>query len=141
MFKKIGYCTLGLLFAFNAQAFDKNKVNLDKVFWGTWSIYNEKAKCSESYQFSKPDQFSYSSLQKSMTGEFAVLRSNKSTDLDVLMMKVKSDNKAVSCGSAAVDYTKADIRLSLNWLSTKKAELCIDNEAKQCTGLYLIKQN
>ncbi|RZG83269.1 hypothetical protein EXE10_11240 [Acinetobacter sp. WCHAc060033] len=138
--KKIAIAVLGLGLVFQAQAFDKKQVNLTNDFWGTWSIYNAKMQCTETYQFTKPGQFNYSAKQKKMTGDFAILRSQAAQDLDVLAMKVKTDNKQPSCGNQAVDYTNADIRLSLKWLSAKTAELCIDAAGKQCTGLYLIKQ-
>ncbi|WP_089604182.1 hypothetical protein [Acinetobacter piscicola] len=138
--KKIVFAALGLGLAMQAQAFDKSQVNLANDFWGMWSIYNAKTQCTETYQFTKPQQFTYTTKQKKMTGEFAVLRSNDAKTLDILAMKVKTDNKKAGCGGQPVDYTNADIRLSLRWMSAKTAELCTDREGKQCTGLYLIKQ-
>lgn len=140
MMKKIVFAVMGLGFALQAQAFDKSQVNLANDFWGTWSVYNAKTQCTESYQFVKPGQFTYTTKQKRMTGDFAILRSKEAADLDVLAMKVKVDNKKAGCGGQPVDYTNADIRLSLKWSSAKTAELCTDREGKQCTGLYLIKQ-
>ena len=140
MMKKIVFAVMGLGFALQAQAFDKSQVNLANDFWGTWSVYNAKTQCTESYQFVKPGQFTYTTKQKRMTGDFAILRSKEAADLDVLAMKVKTDNKKAGCGGQPVDYTNADIRLSLKWSSAKTAELCTDREGKQCTGLYLIKQ-
>ena len=140
MMKKIVFAMISFGFALQAQAFDKNQVNLANDFWGTWSIYNAKAKCTETYQFKKPGQFTYSVKQKNMTGDFAVLRSKEAKELDILALKVKTDNKQAGCAEQAIDYTNADIRLSMKWLSAKNAELCVDNEGKQCTGLYLIKQ-
>ena len=140
MMKKIVFAVMGLGFALQAQAFDKSQVNLANDFWGTWSVYNAKTQCTESYQFVKPGQFTYTTKQKRMTGDFAILRSKEAADLDVLAMKVKTDNKKAGCGGQPVDYTNADIRLSLKWSSSKTAELCTDREGKQCTGLYLIKQ-
>ncbi len=138
--KKLAVAIAGLGLAFQVQAIDKNQVNLANDFWGTWSVYNAKTQCTETYQFTKPGQFSYSTKQKKMTGDFAILRSKEAQELDVLAMKVKTDNKQAGCGGQPVDYTNADIRLSLKWASAKTAELCTDNAGKQCTGLYLIKQ-
>lgn len=139
--KRIGLvlCLLGL--GLNAQAFDKSKLNLEKDFWGTWSVYNGKVQCTETYQFKKPGEFTYIAKQKKLTGEFAVLRNNDSNQLDVLLMDVKTDNKKIGCSQDIQDYTNAKVNLSLKWISAKTAELCVDREAKQCTGLYLIKQN
>ena len=141
MLKKLmmAACTLGV--AFSAQAFDKNQVALDKEFWGTWSVYNAKTQCSEKYQFNKPGQFNYTAKQKKMSGEFAIMRSKDAKELDILAMKVKSDNKVAGCGGQATDYTNADIRLGLKWVSKTTAEICSDVAGKQCTGLYLIKQS
>ena len=138
--KKIVFAALGLGLAMQVQAFDKSQVNLANDFWGTWSIYNAKTQCTETYQFTKPQQFTYTTKQKRMTGDFSVLRSNDAKALDILAMKVKVDNKKAGCGGQSIDYTNADIRLSLRWMSAKTAELCTDREGKQCTGLYLIKQ-
>lgn len=140
MIKKIAVAVVGFGLALQAQAFDKSQVNLANDFWGTWTVYNAKTQCTESYQFAKPGQFTYTTKQKKMAGEFAVLRSKEPQNLDVLAMKVKTDNKQAGCGGQAVDYTNADIRLSLKWSSAKTAELCTDAVGKQCTGLYLIKQ-
>ncbi|WP_151810998.1 hypothetical protein [Acinetobacter bereziniae] len=140
MMKKTVLALVSLGFALNVQAFDKTQVNLANEFWGTWTVYNAKTQCTESYQFTKPDQFIYSTKQKRMTGEFAVLRNQNVQALDVLAMKVKADNKKAGCGGEPVDYTDVDVRLSLKWVSAKTAELCTDREGKQCTGLYLIKQ-
>lgn len=138
--KKIVFAALGLGLAMQVQAFDKSQVNLANDFWGTWSIFNAKTQCTETYQFTKPQQFTYTTKQKRMTGDFSVLRSKDAKALDILAMKVKVDNKKAGCGGQPVDYTNADIRLSLRWMSAKTAELCTDREGKQCTGLYLIKQ-
>lgn len=89
--KKIAIAVLGLGLVFQAQAFDKKQVNLTNDFWGTWSIYNAKMQCTETYQFTKPGQFNYSAKQKKMTGDFAILRSQAAQDLDVLAMKVKTE--------------------------------------------------
>ena len=141
MLKKISVIAFGLGLSLHAQAFDKNQVNLVNDFWGTWSVYNAKTQCTEAYQFAKPAQFTYTTKQKRMTGEFAVVRSTEASQLDILVMKVKNDNKKAGCGGQPVDYSNADIRLSLKWMSAKTAELCTDRDGKQCTGLYLIKQN
>lgn len=138
--KKIVIASLGLFLALNVQAFEKNQVNLEKDFWGKWSVFNSKTQCTENYEFKQPGQLIYSTKQKQMTGEFAVLRSKEPQFLDVLAMKIKTDNQLPGCNGEKVNYTDADIRLSLKWISAKTAELCTDVEAKQCTGLYLIKK-
>lgn len=140
MFKQVTLAGLILGLASNALALDKNKVVLDQVFWGNWSVYNAQSKCTETYTFAKPGKFTYTTKQKSMSGEFAVLRSKTATDLDVLAMKVVNDNKKAGCDGQMIDYTNADIRLSLKWISPRSAELCTDQEGKQCTGLYLNKK-
>jgi hypothetical protein len=140
MMKKTVLALVSLGFVLNVQAFDKTQVNLANEFWGTWTVYNAKTQCTESYQFTKPDQFIYSTKQKQMAGDFAVLRNENAQALDVLAMKVKTDNKKAGCGGEPVDYTDVDVRLSLKWVSAKTAELCTDREGKQCTGLYFIKQ-
>lgn len=140
MMKKILLALVVFVFAIQTQAYDKTQVNLANDFWGTWTVYNAKAQCTESYQFTQPDQFTYSTKQKRLTGDFAILRNENAQALDVLAMKVKLDNKKAGCGGTPVDYSNTDIRLSLKWISAKTAELCTDREGKQCTGLYLIKQ-
>ena len=40
MLKKLAFVTLSLGMAMQAQAFEKSQVNLDKDFWGTWTIFN-----------------------------------------------------------------------------------------------------
>ena len=140
MLKKLALVMIGLGCAIQGQAFDKSQVNLENDFWGTWSVYNAKTQCTETYQFSKPGQFNYATRQKKMTGEFAILRSKEPQSLDVLAMKVKTDNKSAGCSNEVVDYTNVDVRLSLKWASAKTAELCTDQLGAQCTGLYLIKQ-
>lgn len=140
MLKKLALVMIGLGCAIQAQAFDKSQVNLENDFWGTWSVYNAKTQCTEAYQFAKPGNFTYTTKQKKMTGNFAILRNKEANVLDILAMKVKTDNKKAGCSGQVVDYTNADMRLSLKWVSAKTAELCTDREGKQCTGLYLIKQ-
>jgi hypothetical protein len=141
MFKQVALAGLILGLTSNAIALDKTKVSLDQVFWGTWSVYNSKSKCTEVYSFAKPGKFTYTTRQKTMSGEFAVLRSKSVNELDVLAMKVVNDNKLAGCSGQVNDYTNADIRLSLKWLSPKSAELCTDLEGKACTGLFLNKQS
>ena len=140
MLKRIAMVVCSFGVTLSAQAFDKTQVNLSNDFWGTWAVYNAKTKCTEAYQFAKPGQFTYTTKQKRMTGDFAILRNQDPKMLDVLSMKVKTDNKKAGCSGQVVDYTNADIALSLKWISAKSAELCTDNEGKQCTGLYLMKQ-
>ncbi|WP_445116944.1 hypothetical protein [Acinetobacter sp. WZC-1] len=141
MFKQIAMVVAGLGLALQVQAFEKTQMNLDKDFWGTWSIYNAKNKCTEVYQFQKPGQFQYSSKQKNMTGRFAVTRNSKDARaLDVLSLKVLQDNKKASCAEAAKDYNNASLNMALKWVSANTAQICTDTEAKSCTSLYLIKQ-
>lgn len=122
------------------HAADKQKINLENDFWGTWSVYNAKAQCTETYEFKKPGQFTYTAKQKKLTGEFAVITNADPKMLDVLIMDVKTDNKKSGCSKDIQDYSNAKVNLSLKWVSANTAELCVDREAKQCTGLYMIKQ-
>ena len=78
MLQKIALFSIGLALAFQAQAFDKNQINLQKDFFGNWTIYNAKNKCSETYKFIQADKFQYTSLNKRMTGVFGVLRDKNS---------------------------------------------------------------
>lgn len=137
---KVGLVLITLGLSLNVQAYDKKQVKLDTEFWGKWTIFNAKLQCSETYQFSKPGQVRYSAKQKTMSGDFAILRSPEAHLLDVLAMKIKTDNKQAGCNGEKSDYTNADIRLGLKWISGRTAELCTDDQGKQCTGLYLIKQ-
>lgn len=131
---------LASAYALSAQAFDKTQVDLQKDFWGTWTVYNAKTQCTESYQFIQPSKVEYRAKQKKMTGEFSVTRTQDPKQIDVFAMSVNSDNKKAGCGSQAVDYSQKQINLGLKWISAKTAELCTDLEGKQCLGLYLIKQ-
>ncbi|MFV5515043.1 hypothetical protein [Acinetobacter gerneri] len=141
MLKKLAFVTLSLGMAMQAQAFEKSQVNLDKDFWGTWTIFNAQKKCSETYQFKKPGQFQYNSLQKRMSGSFAVMRNNNDPKaLDILTLKVTADNKQASCGSVAHDFNNSQLNFTLKWVSAKTAQICQDTAGKQCTSLYLIKQ-
>ena len=126
--------------AFSAQAFNKTQVDLQKDFWATWFVYNAKTQCSETYKFTQPSTVAYSAKQKKMNGEFAVIRTQDPKQLDVFAMNVISDNKKAGCDGKSVDYSNTQIRLGLKWISARTAELCTDLEAKQCLGLYLIKQ-
>lgn len=140
MLKKVVGLVLMSSAALSVQAFDKTQMNLQKDFWGTWSVYNAKTQCTESYQFTQPAQVVYSAKQKKMTGEFSVIRTEDPKQLDVFAMTVNSDNKKAGCSGQTSDYSKSQIRLSLKWISAKTAELCTDLNGKQCLGLYLIKQ-
>ncbi|MFN0297937.1 hypothetical protein ACKVE0_10440 [Acinetobacter albensis] len=141
MLKKLVLTVLGLGIVLPVQAFDKTQMNLNQDFWGTWSVYSPNAQCTETYQFSKPGQFTYTAKQKKMTGDFAILVNPDVKILDVLTMQIKTDNKKAGCTNQTVDYTNKDVNLSLKWISAKTAELCMDRRVgKQCTGLYLIKQ-
>ncbi len=141
MLKKMIFAMGLIVLTFQAQAFDKSQVNLDKDFWGKWTIFNAQKNCSETYQFKKPGQFQYTSLQKRMNGNFAVLRNqNDPKALDILTVKVLSDNQKASCADTAKDYNGANLSLGLKWISAKTAQICSDTTGKQCTALYLIKQ-
>ncbi|WP_180073161.1 hypothetical protein [Acinetobacter sp. YH12075] len=140
MLKKISCFALMSACALSTQAFDKTQIDLQKDFWGTWTVYNAKTKCTESYQFTQPSKVQYTAKQKKMTGEFAVIRNQDPKILDIFAMNVSKDNKKAGCNGQPTDFTKAQIRLSLKWISAKTAELCTDLEGKQCLGLYFIKQ-
>ncbi len=140
MLKKIGLVSLSLGCALQVHAFEKKQVILENDFWGTWSIYNAQNKCTETYQFKKPGQFQYSSKLKSMSGNFAVMRNQDAKALDILKMKVNTDNKKPSCAQASNDFTGQTLSLGLKWVSKSTAQICSDTEGKQCTSLYLIKQ-
>jgi len=75
-----------------------------------------------------------------MSGEFSVIRTQDAKQVDIFAKKISSDNKKLGCSGESTDYSKVQIRLGLKWISAKTAELCTDIEAKQCLGLYLIKQ-
>lgn len=141
MLKKVILGSILLGFFPATQAANEQKINLKKDFWGTWSVYNAKAQCTETYEFKKPGQFIYTAKQKKLTGDFAIITNSDSKVLDLLVMDVKNDNKKAGCSKEVQDYTGGKVNLSLKWVSAKTAELCVDREAKQCTGLYLIKQN
>lgn len=141
MLKKIALVVVALSCAVQAQAFDKKQMVLDKDFWGTWSVYNSKNKCTETYQFTKPGQFKYSSKAKAMSGNFAVMRNQDPKSLDILTMKIASDNKKASCADAANDFTNKTLSMGLKWVSKTTAQVCSDAEGKKCSSLYIIKQN
>ena len=141
MLKKICLSVLFIASAFNVQAFDKSKVNLDKEFWGTWSLYNPKTQCTENFEFKKPGNFVYQVNKKRLTGGFAVVRSDLPTHLDILVMDVATDNKLDGCAGDKRDYSKERIQLALKWISPQAAEICTDAEAKNCLGLFLTKKS
>ncbi|MFW2079285.1 hypothetical protein ACG94X_16565 [Acinetobacter sp. ULE_I010] len=138
--KKIALITVALGCTFQVQAFEKKQMVLANVFWGTWSIYNAQNKCTETYQFKKPGQFQYTSKLKSMSGNFSVMRNTDLKTLDILTMKVNTDNKKASCAQASKDFTGQTLSLGLKWVSQNTAQICSDTEGKQCSSLYLIKQ-
>ena len=140
MLKRLSILSLLLGLTLNVQAFDKKTVDLDKEFWGTWTLYNPKTKCTETFDFNKPGNFTYQINKKQLTGEFAVVRSTTTAGLDVLLMDIATDNQKEGCASDNKDYTNAKIQLALKWQSTKAAEICTDTEAKNCTGLFLTKK-
>ena len=138
--KKIALITVALGCTFQVQAFEKKQMVLANVFWGTWSIYNAQNKCTETYQFKKPGQFQYTSKLKSMSGNFSVMRNTDLKALDILTMKVNTDNKKASCAQASKDFTGQTLSLGLKWVFQNTAQICSDTEGKQCSSLYLIKQ-
>ena len=140
MLKKIALLSVAFGCAVHAQAYDKNQTVLDQDFWGTWSVYNAKNKCTETYQFTKPSQFKYSSKAKAMSGQFAVMRNKDPKSLDILTMKITADNKKASCADAARDLNNQTLSLGLKWVSKSTAQICSDVEGKNCAPLYLIKQ-
>lgn len=141
MLKKLVFLSLGFCLSVQAQAFDKNQMVLDKDFWGTWSIYNAKNKCTETYQFKSPKSFEYTSKQKKMSGNFAISRHKTDLNaLDILNIRVAKDNKKASCADQTRDYTNQNLSLGLKWVSKTTAQICADVEGKQCSQLYLIKQ-
>jgi len=83
MLKKIFILCLLLGHTLSVQALDKTRVNLDKEFWGTWVLHNPKTQCIEKFEFKKPGDFKYQVNKKLLVGEFAVVRSTSSDNLDV----------------------------------------------------------
>jgi hypothetical protein len=140
MLRQIVFIACGAFLSLQAQAFDKTQVNLSKDFWGNWTIYNAKTQCTEVYKFSRPGQFTYNAKQKNMTGEFGVIRNSDAKVLDLLVLKVATDNKQPGCAAQATNYSNATIQLGLRWLSPQSAELCSDRDSKQCLGIYMTKQ-
>lgn len=139
MLKKMTMLCLGLGFALQAQAFDRNQVNYND-FWGTWSIYNTKTSCSDVFTFTKPANFSYTSKQKKMSGKFSIVSSNNNQLHDLLIIKVKNDNRLLGCNNQNLDFSNKNINYVLKWIGPKTAEICSDREAKKCTGAFLMKQ-
>lgn len=140
MLKQLFMALLCLGMVFNVQAFEKTKVNLDQDFWGTWSVYDARTKCKEVYTFTKPSHFIYQVKNKKLTGNFAIVRSSDAAKLDMLIMKVQTDNQLAGCLGNVVDYTNVDIRLTLKWVTNKAAEFCTDIDGKQCINLFFIKE-
>ena len=140
MLKKIALLALTLGLSIHVQAFEKKNMVLESDFWGTWSIYNAQNKCTETYQFKKPGQFQYNSKLKNMSGNFAVMRNKDSNALDILTMKISTDNKKASCADASRDFSHQTLSLALKWVSKTTAQICADTAGTQCTALYLIKQ-
>lgn len=140
MLKKTAFIFLGLGLSLQVQAFDRNQVNYND-FWGTWSIYHSKAACSEVFTFSKPSAFTYTSKQKKASGNFTILSNQNPSLNDVLILKMKNDNKQSGCNGQKIDFTNKNINYVLKWVGPKTAEICTDREAKKCMGVYLMKQN
>lgn len=140
MIRKAIFLVGALLCATQVQAIEKNTINLDKNFWGKWSIFNPKTSCTESYEFKKPGAFTYGVNQKKLSGDFAVMRSKENSKLDVLVLAIKNDNGALGCSDDKTNYTNQQSTLALKWVTQNSAEICLDQEAKKCTGLYLNKK-
>lgn len=140
MIKKMLFLLGTLLCITQVQAIEKNKIDLNQTFWGTWGIFNPAKACTETYQFSQPGNFIYKAKQKQLSGEFAIIRHNDAKVLDVLMMDIKEDNGLAGCSAEANNYQGKQSKLSLKWISSTSAEICIDSIGKQCTGLYLNKR-
>lgn len=140
MIRKITLVLAGLLSISLVYAMEKNTINLDKEFWGKWSILNQKASCIESYEFKKPGTFTYEGNQKKLHGEFAVIRSQDNLKLDILSLVVKNDNGLLGCGGDKMNYSNQKSAFSLKWITKKSAEICLDPDAKQCIGIFLNKQ-
>lgn len=139
MLKKIAFIALGLGLTIQAQAFDRNQINYND-FWGTWSIFNAKTGCSEVFTFTKPATFTYTSKQKKTSGTFSIVSNNDLKSNDMLILKVKTDNKGLACNGQNLDFANKKINYVLKWIGPKTAEICSDREGKKCTGAYLIKQ-
>lgn len=123
-----------------AQALEKSLVDLDKTFWGKWTLINVKNSCSEKFEFKKPNSFIYQANKKNMDGDFIVFRNSDEKILDLLILDIKNDNGGTGCGSDNNNYQGKKSNFFLKWLSPTSAELCMDNTGKQCTGLYLNKR-
>lgn len=140
MLKKLFVLFATILFVTQVSAIDKNKVDLNTAFWGTWGIFNPATVCTENYQFNQPGTFIYKAQQKQLAGEFAVVRHKDNKLLDVLIFDVQQDNGSVGCGGDSNDYKGKKSHLSLKWISPISAEICTDEIGKKCTGLYLNKR-
>ena len=125
-----------LLCVTTAQAFDRNKVNLDN-FWGSWSVFNPKTTCTESFQFVQPGKFSYQAQAKQLVGEFALIRTTGNEKLDHLLLEIYEDNVLVGCEEQASNYKGQKSGFYLKLISLISAELCADPDGKNCTGLFL----
>ena len=140
MIKKIVVLCATMLCITQAFALEKNQINLNQTFWGTWGLFNPATSCSESYQFSQPGTFLYKAQQKELQGEFAVVRNSDAKVLDLLILEIQSDNGGTGCGSDNNNYQGKKSNFFLKWLSPTSAEICTDNIGKQCTGLYFNKR-
>ena len=140
MLRKIMISFVVIFSISQTNATEKNKIDLDRTFWGTWELINTKFACTEQYEFKKPGNVVYQANKKKLAGEFAVIRHNDPKTLDTLILDIKSDNGLIGCGSDTNNYQGKQSVLSLKWISDKSAELCADNIGKQCTGLYLNKK-
>lgn len=136
MLKKIVVCAL--IFSISqVNAFDKDKINLGQSFWGSWQLFNPASTCSEHYKFEAPDKFFYHAHKKKISGIFAVMRSTDKRKLDHLLLDIKEDNGGEGCEGDKVNYEGQMSSFYLKWASQTSAELCLDEDAKECIGLYL----
>lgn len=140
MLKKLFVLFTTILFVTQVSAIDKNKVDLNTAFWGTWSIFSPATVCTENYQFNQPGTFIYKAQEKQLAGEFAVVRHKENKLLDVLILDIKQDNGLAGCAGDASNYLGQKSSLSLKWVSPISAEICTDEIGKKCTGLYFNKR-
>ena len=82
MLRKIMISFVVIFSISQTNATEKNKIDLDRTFWGTWELINTKFACTEQYEFKKPGNVVYQANKKKLTGEFAVIRHNDSKTLD-----------------------------------------------------------
>ena len=136
MLKKILIVCALIFSTSQVNAFDKDKVNLGQSIWGAWVIFNPASTCSENYQFTAPGQFFYQAQKKQLAGTFAIMRNMDKKKLDHLLLDIQEDNGGESCGGDKANYKGQTSGFYLKWVSPTSAELCLDEDAKNCIGLY-----